>query len=520
MKNKPTMLSRVIKGLNATLVGQLISRLGSFLLVPAFLRYWSAPAYGEWLAMFAVVAYLSVLDIGMQMAAVNRLTGDFARRDWQDYRACQHSAFALYTGIALVGSVLILLCAFILPVSQWMGFRYTSPTTASWVLSILGLYALWSMPADVIVCTYQTAGNLARSMWLNTAQQVVGIGVFATLLLLHRGMVSLAAGQLFVFIAGTLLISADVKLHYPGLVPGLRSARLAVIRELLHPSAMFAIVALSVLLFYQAPLLIVSAVLGGAAVATLSITRSVAMLLRQLVDALSISLYPDFAAMEARKELSKARLAHRILLAICGALAIGLGCALWQEGSQLIGIWTRRRLYPEPLLLHLFILYVVFQVPWLASSAYQSATNQNKTLAKSIFLSSIVGLALSGILIRKLGVVSVPFGFIIGELVACYHFIIRRTCALLQESYTQLATRVWLNMIANFCLSLALGSVVHYTAFALPFFLRFCCVATATSSSSLLLTWLFWLGPHERQVLASRFYPLLHLSTAATSSSK
>lgn len=519
MKNEQAMHSRVIKGLNAMLIGQLISRFGSFLLVPVFLSYWSAPVYGEWLAMFAVVAYLSVLDIGMQLAAVNRLTGDFARRDWEDYRACQHSAFALYSGIALVGSVLVLLGACLLPVSRWMGLRHTSPATTGWVLAILGLYTLWSMPADVIVCTYQTVGNLAKSRWLNTVQQLVGMGVCAVLLLLHRGMVSLAAGQFFVFIASTLLIFVDVKLHYPKLVPGLLSARLGVIRELLHPSAMFAIVALSMLLFYQTPLLIVSAVLGGVAVATLSITRSVAMLLRQMVDALSLSLYPDFAAMEARGELSKARQAHRILLAICGALAIGLGCALWQEGSPLISIWTRQRLDPDPLLLRLFILYAVFQVPWLASSAYQSATNQNKTLAKCMFVSSVIGLALSGILIRKFGAVSVPLGFTIGELLACYHFIIRRTCALLDESYAQFATRVWLSMIVIFSLSLAVGYVVHYTVFVLPFVLRLSCVATATSCSSLLLTWLFWLGPQEREVLTPRLYLLLHVRASASRSS-
>jgi hypothetical protein len=166
----------------------------------------------------------------------------------------------------------------------------------------------------------------------------------------------------------------------------------------------------------------------------------------------------------------------------------------------------------------LFIVYVVFQVPWLASSAYQSATNQNKTMAKCIFASSVIGLALTAILVRKLGTASVPLGFTAGELLACYHFVIRRTCVLLEESYAQFATRVWLSMVVIFSFSLAVGYVVHHTVFALPFFLRLSVVVGGTSCSSLLLTWFLWLGPEQRQVLLPRLHLLLPVRISATTS--
>ena len=72
------MLKRVAKALNATLFGHLIARVGSFVLVPLFLSRWSASLYGEYMALFAAVSYLSGLDIGMQLAAVNRLTKAYA----------------------------------------------------------------------------------------------------------------------------------------------------------------------------------------------------------------------------------------------------------------------------------------------------------------------------------------------------------------------------------------------------------------------------------------------------------
>ena len=100
------MLKRVAKALNATLFGHMIARLGSFVLVPLFLGRWSASVYGEYLALFAAVSYLSGLDIGMQLATVNRLTKAYAKKDLDEYRLVQHSALTFYLCVAGGATVL------------------------------------------------------------------------------------------------------------------------------------------------------------------------------------------------------------------------------------------------------------------------------------------------------------------------------------------------------------------------------------------------------------------------------
>ena len=90
------MFRRVLPAANAIFLGHLIVRLGSLVLVPLFLRYWSPISYGEYLALFAAVGYLASLDIGMQWAAVNRLTQAYARNDLEEYRTVQHSSFFFY----------------------------------------------------------------------------------------------------------------------------------------------------------------------------------------------------------------------------------------------------------------------------------------------------------------------------------------------------------------------------------------------------------------------------------------
>src|SRR5258708_38300858 len=94
------MLRRILSAANAIFFGHIIVRLGSVVLVPLFLKYWSASLYGEYVALFAAVSYLSGLDIGMQQAAINRLTQAYALGDLKDYRRVQHTAIAFYVALA------------------------------------------------------------------------------------------------------------------------------------------------------------------------------------------------------------------------------------------------------------------------------------------------------------------------------------------------------------------------------------------------------------------------------------
>src|SRR5260370_7127339 len=95
------MIRRILHAANAIVFGHSIARVGSLILVPLFLRYWSAGLYGEYVALFAAVGYLSGLDIGMQQAVVNRLTQPYARKNLEEYRSVHHTPLPFYPVPAL-----------------------------------------------------------------------------------------------------------------------------------------------------------------------------------------------------------------------------------------------------------------------------------------------------------------------------------------------------------------------------------------------------------------------------------
>ena len=119
----PITVGRVAKGFLANSLGQTINAVAQIVLVPVFLAYWGRERYGEWVTLSAVIAYLAIIDFGMQMFVVNRLNQCYVNRDVEEHTRVLQSALlvsVLFSVAALAISALLLLFA---PIGTWFHFR-------------------------------------------------------------------------------------------------------------------------------------------------------------------------------------------------------------------------------------------------------------------------------------------------------------------------------------------------------------------------------------------------------------
>src|SRR5438552_10884933 len=304
------MIRRFMQDANAIVFGHSIARVGSLILVPLFLRYWSAGLYGEYVALFAAVGYLSSLDIGMQQAVVNRLTQAYARKNLEEYRCVQHTALAFYVVLAVAVTLLVAGIAWLLPIPHWIGLKLTKPSIAASVIALLAAYVMWTMPMRLLTATCQTTGNLARSQWTANAQQIFVVVLSAFVLIRGGGMLAIASLQVLTVAATALFVLFDIRRRFPMLFPGFAAARFSVLKELTHPSILFCLLLIGNLIAFQGSIVLVSAVMGGLAVAVLSISKTVIDVIRQALYSISLALCPDLARMEALGEFEKLRKIH------------------------------------------------------------------------------------------------------------------------------------------------------------------------------------------------------------------
>jgi O-antigen/teichoic acid export membrane protein len=509
------MLRRILKALQAILFSHVIVRLGSLILVPLCLKYWRAGYYGEYLTLFAAVSYLTSLDFGMQQAAVNRQTQAFAKGDLAEYRSVQHSAMAFYLLLASALTVLAALGAWLLPFSRWIGLRLTPPAIAGLVIVLLAIYVMWSMPMRLVAATFQTMGNLSRSQWVANVQQVLVVLLSAAILIRGGGMLAMAFVQVATVAAVSIFLLFDIHRHTPHLFPGTREAKLVVLKDLAHPSLLFALLLVGNLIAYQGSVLLTSAVLGGLAVVLLSVSKAVVDVIRQALYSIGLALCPDFARMEARGEFEKLRRVHWFVMVATGAITLATVGTLWYEGPQIIEAWTRGRMEADPMLLRLFLVLLAFQTPWAASSTIATSTNRHRTQAIGYFVSAVIGIGVAAALMPRLDVWAVPVGLTLGEAVGCYHFVIKATCRIIGEPYAAFAMRFWLGFGLVAIAALAAGWGIHCIVSG-PMLLRWGLSGLSTLSLALACTWIAWLTPQDRALLLPRLQPVLLWSETKT----
>ena len=505
------MLRRILPAANAIVIGHIMVRLGSLILVPLFLRYWSPISYGEYLALFAAVGYLASLDIGMQWAAVNRLTQAYARNDLDEYRTVQHSSLLFYLMAAASVTLLVASLVWLLPIPRWIGLRVTTPMTATLVIILLAGYVMWSMPMRLISATYQTMGNLARSQWLANAQQLLIVLLSALALILGGGMLAIASLQMLTVGLVSLFVLFDVHRRFPTLFPGITEAKLSALKELASPSLLFALLVAGNLIAYQGSILLVSAALGGLAVAVLSVTKAMIDVVRQGLYSINLALCPDFARMEALGEFEKLRTVHRITVAAVAAVTLAVAASAWYEGALIITVWTRGRIEPDVTLLRLFLILMAFQTPWAASSTVATATNRHKVQAIGYFFSAIVGIGLVAALLPRLGPRAVPVGLMLGEAIGCYHFVIKATCRIIGESYGAFALRFWSGFAAVSAAVLTAGWTIHHMMPG-PILVRWAAMGLSTMLLAAVCAWVVWLTPEDRALLLPKFRTVLGVS--------
>jgi len=505
------MLRRILPAANAIFVGHMIPRLGSIILVPLFLRNWSATLYGEYLALFAAVSYLSGLDIGMQQASVNRLTQAYAKGDLSEYRTIQHTTIIFYIGLATLVTFIIIVIANVFPLSHWIGLKITDAVTGDRVIVLLAIYVMWSLPVRFIVATYQTTGNLARTQWIGNAQQVLVMLLSALVLILGGGMLSIALLQVLTIVLIGMYVLFDLHRHCVPLFPGLSGMRVSMLKELAHPSLLFALLLVGNLIAFQGSTLIISALLGGLAVAVLSISRAMIDLIRQVLYSINFALCPDFARMEVLGEFERLRTIHRLTVAATAAITLALAASVWYEGGQIITVWTRGRIEPDMILLRLFLVLLVFQTPWAASSTIGTATNRHGAQAIGYFFAALIGVGTIAALVHRLGTWAVPVGLTVGEAICCYHFVIKATCKTIHESYSNFAIRFWIGFAITSTLVLGVGWLIHSFAPG-PMLARWAIMGMFTLTATTVSGCFVWLTSQDRTLLFVTVKRLFNIS--------
>ena len=496
-------IRRVSHGAAANLIGQAVNIVGQLVQVPLLLAMWGTARYGEWLTLASVVAYLSLLDFGVQTYATNRMTQCRATGDQLQYLRVLQSAWALNLALACGGAALVLPALLLLPFDQWLQLHSTGHGAASITACLLALQTIAALPFGLVTGIYRTVNEYPREQMTNIARQTAVLVATVVTVSAGGGVAAVAAAQLGAIALPTLYAWHDLKRRHPAAAIGLRHASVSTALSFLHPSLLFLVLQLCGAAVIQGTTLIAGGVFGPAAVATFVTLRTLANLSQLGNHAVRNALWPEVAAMEATRDHHGLRQLHTLIAKISMATWLCATVVLHFEGGEVVRIWSRGRIPFDGAVLDCVLLLYGSYAFWETSSMLLGASNQHRTMTWLSASGSACGLGLAWVLTHSLGLPGLVLGVAAADIAIMAVFIPRLACRLISQRFRDFIAQV---LGRGLLAALPVVTVAAAATRWLPMgsgMIRIISLSALTGLCCAASFWAIWLQQAERKRIAS-----------------
>ena len=418
------MRKRLIQGIGANFLSQIISMASRVLLVPLFLTAWGVQVYGEWLLLASMVAYLSLTDLGGQRYIVNRLTQAYALGDLAQFRKILHTGLALFSILPLAVFLGFLGVMLVFPPGSLLQITITSRQVVFLVLAILAFQFVFSLPIGIMGGVYCSVGLLPRGVMLTNIMQLLAIILVALGLWLHGGLVAIACLQLLPLLGVALVAGWDLNRRFPQFrLFSLREADFSLGLTFIRPSLHFFGIQMSQAFSIQGTVLLVGMLLGPVQVVVFSTMRTIVNLIRSFFEQVSHAAWPELTRLDAQRDVDKFFLLFRAIFRTTLIAAVIFIALFHFWGENIYHIWLRKTVAYQQRVMDLFLIYMGEFLIWLTCCHPLMATNRHRTLAKMMLVSSALNLGLAYLGGRHLGLPGVILGMIAGDLLLPCWFV-------------------------------------------------------------------------------------------------
>ena len=418
------MRKRLIQGIGANFLGQIISLASRVLLVPLFLTAWGVKVYGEWLLLASMVAYLSLADLGGQLYIVNRLTQAYALGDLPQFRKTLHTGLALFLILPLAVFLGFLGLMLVFPPGSLLQITITSRQVVFLVLAILAFQFVFSLPQGILLGVYRSVGLLPRGVMLTNIMQLLALILVALGLWLHGGLPAIACLQLLPYLGVGLVAGWDLNRRFPQFrLFSLRDADLSLGLTFIRPSLHFFGIQLSQAFSIQGTVLVVGMLLGSVQVVVFSTMRTIVNLIRSFFELPSHAAWPELTRLDAQGEEEKFFLLFRAIFRATLIAAVIFMAIFHFWGENIYHVWLRKTVPYQQRVMDLFLIYMGEYLVWFTCCHPLMATNRHRTLAKMLLVSSLLNLGLAYLGGWHLGLPGVILGMIAGDLLLPFWFV-------------------------------------------------------------------------------------------------
>jgi len=387
----------------------LVTTVTAFFLSPFVVHHLGNLAYGVWVIIMSLVAYMNLLDLGLRGAITRFVSKGSAQENQEESSQAVSGALwiRLWVSLAIILTGLILAMGlqrvFVIPPALQQAARLALLVTA--VNVAVTLYC--GVFAGVLVAVHRYDLTSSISI-VQTCARAVGV-VF--LLRSGHGILSLAIWELCISVAAqaaTIVLCFRV---YPQLKIAFGRPDSATLRKLWNYSFYVFLINVALQVTYYTDNLVVGAFLSPTAVTLYAIGGLLISYSRQIVSSMTTTFTPLASSFEAQGNYENLRrlVIHGTRAALLVSLPIQ--AALFFRGHTFIRLWMGEQ-YAQPsgTVMQILLLSLVFSSANTTSAGIVYGMEKHKRIALWGIIESVLNLSLSIILVRRIGIYGVAWG--------------------------------------------------------------------------------------------------------------
>lgn len=409
---------RIAAAVSTGAAARVLSSLLILISLPLAVRYLGAERFGVWATVTSTVVFLNLLDLGVASTLTNHIAKSYAVGDQQYAARYTVNALALTASVATLAAIAL---AVVWPRIDWVALFNVAAGVprheVAQTVAVAAALVLVGLPASLgsrIFAGYQEVhlSNLVVAIGTvaNLAGLLAGIALrlpMPTLLLMSAGGVTVCN---FVALAATLLR------YKPWLRPRLALLDRVTTRDLVGSGSGFLLIQIAGAVVFSSDNVVVSHYLGAAQVTPYTVTWRLVALAAVVQSLVFPALWPAYAEANARRDYAWMR--HTFRMTLRGTLLLNLACAavFVTMGKTLIRWWAGPAAVPPTTLLVAMALWAVISGFMTVESCLLAAVNRTREQGVLSIIAAALNLALSVVLVQRIGSVGVITGTILSYL--------------------------------------------------------------------------------------------------------
>lgn len=414
-----------------------------FFLSPFTVHHLGNLLYGVWVLVVSSVSYFQLLDLGLRSAITTFVSRAHTLGLHDESRRVVSTAVWIRIAISAMILFLSAVVAAVFPHVFSVSLRLRADVRMAILLTALSLaISLASGVAGAVLAALHRYDLLSLANLLRT---VFRAGGFVVLLERGNGIVALAGWEVAAAVLTCTVTTTLCSRAFPELRNVLSRPELSMVRKLWSYSAYAFLVTIAGAIVNYMDNGVVGVFLSPAAVTFYAIAGNLILYSREAIAAMSNTFVPVASAFTAGNK--KEQLRNLLFRGTQASLVLSLpiSIVLFVRGRTFVGLWMGQE-YADVsgALLQILLLNQILTVANLTSSGIAYGMERHRPLAVWALIEAFCNLALSVLLVRRIGLSGVAWGTSIAGVICNLLFWPRYISRMLHVSVISYISRAWL----------------------------------------------------------------------------